>query len=50
MTNSDIIDSGGQKNDWDLPLQVKVEDVYNYIIDNYSLSEKFYDWEIFIKN
>ena len=50
MSNSDIIVSGGQKNDWDLPLQVKVEDVYNYIIDNYSLSEKFYDWEIFIKN
>ena len=45
MTNSDIIVSGGQKNDWDLPLQVKIEDVYNYIINNYSLSEKFYDWK-----
>ena len=27
MSNSDIIVSGGQKNDWDLPLQVKIEDV-----------------------
>ena len=50
MSNSDIIVSGGQKNDWDLPLQVKIEDVHNYIIKNYLLSEKFYDWEIFIKN
>ena len=47
MSNSDIIVSGGQKNDWDLPLQVKIEDVHNYIIKNYSLSEKFYD--LFIK-
>ena len=31
MSNSDIIVSGGQ-NDWDLPLQVKVEDVITILL------------------
>jgi hypothetical protein len=49
MSNSDIIITGGEKNNWDLPLKVKNEYVYKYIINNYELSYSFKDWEILIK-
>lgn len=49
ISNSDIIITGGEKNNWDLPLKVKIEYVYKYILNNYELSYSFKDWEILIK-
>ena len=44
-----IIIAGGEKNEWDYPLEVKIEDVYSYILKNYELKESFNNWEVFVK-
>ena len=49
LSNSDIIIAGGEKNEWDYPLEVKIEDVYSYILKNYELKESFNNWEVFVK-
>ena len=49
LSNSAIIIAGGEKNEWDYPLEVKIKDVYSYILKNYELKESFDNWEIFVK-
>ncbi len=49
LSSSDIIIAGGEKNEWDYPLEVKIEDVYSYILKNYELKESFNNWEVFVK-
>ena len=49
LSSSDIIIAGGEKNEWDYPLEVKIEDVYSYILKNYELKERFNNWEVFVK-
>jgi len=49
LPKSKMIITGGEKNNWDYPLKVKIYYVYEYILKNYKLTESFGDWNIFVR-
>ena len=49
LSNSNIIITGGKKNNWDYPLKVKLNHVYKHIMKNYELIDSFDNWNIFVK-
>lgn len=50
LENTNLIIAGGDKNDWDLPLEKKINLVHDYININYQVLKKLYNWTIYIKN
>ena len=49
LSKTNLIITGGEKNNWDYPLEKKLHYVYQHILDKYELNESFNSWSIFIK-
>jgi len=49
LSKTNLIITGGEKNNWDYPLEKKLHYVYEHILDKYELNESFNSWSIFIK-
>ena len=49
LPKAKFIIAGGEKNNWDYPLKVKIHYVYEYIIENYTLTESLGKWNIFVR-
>jgi hypothetical protein len=50
LKNAKLIITGGDKNNWDLPLEKKINLVHNHINMNYQVSKKIYNWSIYIRD
>lgn len=49
LSKTNLIIAGGEKNNWDYPLEKKLHIVHKFILEKYELKESFKSWSIFIK-
>ena len=49
LSKTNLIITGGEKNNWDYPLEKKLHIVHKFILEKYELKESFKSWSIFIK-